>query len=156
MGGWHEVWEAIRGDFADLTDWSSLTILVVRLAVASVLGGLLGYQRARAGKAAGVRTHMLVSLGAAFFVLVPILARLDPEAVGRAIQGVITGVGFLGAGAILKPEGSGGIRGLTTAADIWLTAAIGVAAGAGLLVSSILCAIFALFILAWTNRAEEK
>lgn len=147
MGGWLEqIGVAIRDDFSDLLDISRLTRLVVRLLVAAFLGGLLGYERERAGKSAGIRTHMLVSLGAALFVLIPQQSGVSPGELTRVVQGVVTGIGFLGAGTILKDE-RGMIRGLTTAAGIWLTAAIGVAAGTGREASAILSTALALIIL---------
>jgi len=155
MQHWLEVvWEAIRADFSDLPDLFTLTRFFIRLLVASILGGMLGYQRTRAGKPAGLRTYMLVSVGAAFFVLVPLQADMPIEDLSRVIQGVITGIGFLGAGAILKGGGERSIRGLTTAAGIWLTAAIGVAAGMGQLVSATFCALGALVIFAVISQVE--
>lgn len=138
---------AIREDFSDLLDTARLTRLVVRILLAALLGGLLGYERERAGKSAGIRTHMLVSLGAALFVLVPQQAGVSPGDLTRVVQGLVAGIGFLGAGTILKDD-HGGIRGLTTAAGIWLTAAIGVAAGTGREGSAILSTALALLILA--------
>src|SRR4051812_32382330 len=130
MGAWlQQIGDALREDFSDLPDAGHVTRIVVRLAVAAALGGALGYERARAGKPAGLRTHMLVALGAALFVLVPQQAGVAAADMTRVLQGLATGIGFLGAGAILK-RGEG-VEGLTTAAGIWLTAAIGIAAGLG-------------------------
>jgi putative Mg2+ transporter-C (MgtC) family protein len=128
--------------------------IAIRLLIAALLGGLLGAQREAVGKAAGLRTHMLVAVGAAMFVLVPADMNVGQGDLGRAIQGVATGVGFLGAGAILKDGRQ--VSGLTTAAGIWLTAAIGVAVGAGRLWLPILCAIMALAILSWLTRVERR
>jgi putative Mg2+ transporter-C (MgtC) family protein len=111
------------------------------------LGGLLGLQREQHGKEAGVRTHMLVALGSALFVLVPLQAGADPQDVSRVIQGVIAGVGFLCAGSIIR-TGEDHIRGLTTAAGIWLTAAIGVAVGLGRETTAVVSTLLALGILA--------
>src|SRR5882724_1440419 len=106
--------------------------------LAAALGGCLGYERQVCGKAAGLRTHMLVSVGAALFVLVPQMAGMGTAELSRVIQGMLAGLGFIGAGAILKLSGKEEVRGLTTAANIWLTAAVGVAAGLGRELSAVL------------------
>ncbi len=111
--------------------------LALRLGGALLLGGTIGWNRERTHKAAGLRTHMLVSLGAAVFVLLPLQMNGSAgiEGLTRAVQGVATGVGFLGAGEILqvgRKVGGVKVRGLTSAASLWVTAAIGMAAGCGL------------------------
>jgi putative Mg2+ transporter-C (MgtC) family protein len=136
-----QIWTTIQSEFSDLGDLSDITRVCVRLLVALSLGALLGYERESAGSAAGLRTHMLVSMGAALFVLVPLQAGMRIEDMSRVIQGVIAGIGFLGAGAILKLRDEDQIKGLTTAAGIWLTAAIGVAAGLGMEMTAILSAL---------------
>ena len=146
MNWWDRVARTVAEEFSDVTDAEHVTRLAVRLLVAALLGGMLGLQRERHGKAAGVRTHMLVALGAAIFVLVPQQAGMKPEDLSRVVQGVIAGIGFLGAGSILK-SGDDRVRGLTTAAGIWLTAAIGVAAGMGREMTAALSALLALAIL---------
>ena len=147
MGTW---WEraagAGLGDFSDLPDEAAVTRLGLRLVLAAALGGALGYQRERAGKEAGMRTHMLVALGAALFVLVPQQAGMTSTDLSRVLQGVVAGIGFLGAGMIIKDEGR--VKGLTSAAGIWLTAAIGVAAGLGRGATAALSTVLALGILA--------
>jgi putative Mg2+ transporter-C (MgtC) family protein len=106
--------------------------ITVRLVSAALLGGVLGLNRNLRGKAAGLRTHALVSLGAALAVLTAdMIVGAERGAVTRAIQGIVAGVGFLGAGAILKTRSTRAIRGLTTASVIWLAATIGIACGAG-------------------------
>jgi putative Mg2+ transporter-C (MgtC) family protein len=130
----------------DVPDVAQFTRLTLRLLLAALLGGLLGFERERSGKAAGVRTHMLVSLGAALFVLVPRQAGTDPQDLTRIIQGVIAGVGFLCAGTILKDR-EGEVKGLTTAAGIWMTAAIGIAAGLGRKMTAVLSTLLALGVL---------
>src|SRR5690606_41096028 len=109
--------------------------VLLRLVLAALLGGLLGWQREVNGKAAGIRTHMLVSMGAALIVMVGQQAGGNAADLSRGLQGLIAGVGFLGAGTILKTENRGDegdqVKGLTTAAGIWLTAAIGASAGIG-------------------------
>ena len=112
----------------------SLQEISARLIVAVLFGAVVGLNRDLHGKPAGVRTHALVALGAALVVLASErLAGSDREAdvISRVAQGVITGVGFLGAGVILRDPGEGRVHGLTTAAAIWVTALFGVASGAG-------------------------
>ncbi len=149
---WLQIAEAIRQDFSDLPDVGSATQMIVRLMVAGLLGGMLGYEREKAGKAAGLRTHMLVAIGAALYVLVPQQAGVEVADMTRVLQGLVTGVGFLGAGSILKNADDGHVEGLTTAAGIWLTAAIGIAAGMGREASAILSTILALFVLSAVPR----
>lgn len=144
---WMEIWNAVVQEFSDLGDVSEITRVVVRLLVAIALGAMLGYERESVGASAGLRTHMLVCLGSALFVLIPLQAGMKIEDVSRVLQGVTAGVGFLGAGAILKSQHDGQITGLTTAAGVWLTAAVGVAAGMGREATAVLSAVFALIIL---------
>lgn len=140
-------WVTIQGEFSDLPNVADITRLCLRLLIAVILGGILGYERERSGAAAGFRTHMLVALGSALFVLVPLQAGTDLSDMSRVLQGVIAGIGFLGAGAILKSGEDQQVRGLTTAASIWLTAAIGIAAGMGRETTAVLSTLFALLIL---------
>ena len=107
--------------------------MVLRLLLAAALGAVIGYQRERAGKQAGLRTHILISSGAALITLVSIYGFGDVSDPARVAAGVVVGVGFLGAGVILHREG-GMVAGLTTAATIWVMAGVGLAAGAGLYV----------------------
>ena len=142
-----QIGAAIQAEFSDLGDVSTITTVCVRLVVAVALGALLGYEREHIGASAGLRTHMLVSLGSALFVLIPLQAGMEISDLSRVLQGVTAGVGFLGAGAILKSQDDNHIRGLTTAAGLWLTAAVGVAAGMGREATAVLSALFALAIL---------
>jgi putative Mg2+ transporter-C (MgtC) family protein len=116
----------------EVLGWATLA---ERLGLALAAGAVIGWDRARAGKPAGVRTHMVVSLGSCLFVLAPLAGGASVEAVSRAIQGVATGVGFLGAGEILHyfrtDEHRAKVRGLTSAAALWSTSALGVAAALG-------------------------
>lgn len=105
--------------------------MALRLLLATALGAIIGYQRERAGKQAGLRTHVLISAGAALITLVSIYGFGGIADPARVAAGVVVGVGFLGAGVILHREG-GIVAGLTTAATIWVVAGIGLAAGAGL------------------------
>jgi putative Mg2+ transporter-C (MgtC) family protein len=144
---WQQSWVAIQAEFSDLGDATAITLVCVRLLIAALLGALLGYERESVGASAGLRTHMLVSIGSALFVLIPLQAGMPLADVSRVLQGVTAGVGFLGAGAILKSQTDNQITGLTTAAGVWLTAAIGVAAGMGREGTAILSAILAWIIL---------
>jgi putative Mg2+ transporter-C (MgtC) family protein len=144
---WPEVWETVQSEFSDISDPAQMTRVFIRLTVAVVLGGLLGYERELRGTSAGLRTHMLVALGSALFIVVPLEAGISQNDISRVLQGVTAGIGFLGAGAIIKLDREQEIKGLTTAASIWLTAAIGVAAGMGREATAVLSALFALFIL---------
>jgi putative Mg2+ transporter-C (MgtC) family protein len=145
----------VREDFADITDVSQALRVLVRLLLAAVLGGAIGLERGLRGKAAGMRTHMLVAVGSAMFVLVPQQAGVSNADLSRVIQGLVAGIGFLGAGAILRQPAEDQVHGLTTAAGIWLTAAIGMAAGMGREVSAILCTVLALVVLAVMPPVES-
>ena len=125
-----DVFQAVAGEFSDLSA-PQAAALASRLLVAGLLGALLGWEREKRGKAAGLRTHILVAVGSAAFVAIPQQAGYGPDAISRVLQGLVAGIGFLGAGCILKSEADHQITGLTTAAGVWLTAAVGVAAGAG-------------------------
>lgn len=149
------IWGTLREEFSDLHDLAGFTRVFIRLMLAVILGGVLGYERQRSGKPAGLRTHMLVSLGAALFVLVPLQAGMPVNDVSRVLQGVIAGIGFLGAGAIIKMSEEGQIKGLTTAASIWLTAAIGVAAGMGREATAVFATLLALIILGALHKLDK-
>ena len=151
----HTVCNTLIEEFSDIPDAAQFTRISMRLLLAALLGGVLGYERESKGKAAGLRTHMLVALGAAFFVLIPQQAGASAADMTRIVQGVIVGIGFLGAGAIIKLIEQQETKGLTTAASIWLTAAIGVAAGFGREASALLGAAIALIILALLPRIEH-
>jgi putative Mg2+ transporter-C (MgtC) family protein len=118
-------------DLLSVPDAAYLARVTFRLGTAAVLGGLIGAEREYFGKAAGLRTHMTVALGCAAFVLIAVEGGTESADLSRVIQGVAAGIGFIGAGAILKRTDEEDIQGLTTAATIWLTAAVGVAAGTG-------------------------
>jgi len=139
--------EALRAEFSDVSDPAQLMRIVVRLLLAAALGAVLGYERERRGKAAGMRTHMLVAIGAALFVLVPQQAGMAVADMSRVIQGIVTGVGFLGAGAIIKHAPEHSVQGLTTAAGVWMTAAIGIACGLGRETTAVLSTMLALAVL---------
>jgi putative Mg2+ transporter-C (MgtC) family protein len=151
MAAW---WQGVAADFSDLPSLSQALQVTVRLLLAALLGGLLGWERGRAGKSAGLRTHMLVALGAAIFVLVPEQAGMSPADISRVVQGLAAGIGFLGAGTILKLDDEQKVKGLTTAAGIWLTAALGVAVGMGREATAVLGALLAFLILTVVYRLE--
>ena len=154
---WQQVWQTLQAEFADIGDARQLTQITVRLLIAAILGGILGFEREHKGKAAGVRTHMLVALGAALFVLVPQMSGNQADAMSRVVQGVIAGIGFLGAGTILKgkEDEEGHVKGLTTAAGLWMTAAIGVAAGMGRESTAVLSTLLALAVLSVMPRVVK-
>jgi putative Mg2+ transporter-C (MgtC) family protein len=152
---WIQLWEGVREDFSDLPSLALAARLVVRLLVAAILGGLLGFDREEKGKPAGLRTHMLVALGCALLVAMGESYGMASSDLSRVVQGIVTGIGFVGAGAILKMTEEGQVRGLTTSASIWMTAAVGVAAGLGKEVSAVLAAALALIILAVLPRIER-
>ena len=122
------IWQELTGG---LVDGTKVVRVAFRLVAAMLLGAVVGAERERAGQFAGLRTHILVALGAALLVVIPAVEQQDSEDVGRVIQGIATGIGFIGAGAVLKLRDREEIRGLTTAAAVWVTAAAGVAAGLG-------------------------
>ena len=156
---WQEIWNTVLSEFSDIPDATQVTRIVLRLLVAATLGGLLGYERERQGKSAGVRTHMLVAIGAALFVLIPQQAGASSTDLSRVLQGLIAGVGFLGAGAIIMGNREVETLGLTTAASIWVTAAIGVAAGMGRESTAVLSTLIALLILSvvpWIYRTKKQ
>jgi putative Mg2+ transporter-C (MgtC) family protein len=137
-----------------LPDLAGVVRIVLRAFTAALLGGVIGWERGRTGKDAGLRTHMLVSLGSALFVMAAVDLGAAPGDVSRVIQGVASGIGFLGAGAILKLSDKREIRGLTTAAGIWMTAATGLAAGLGRYGLAVLGGLMALLILAVVPSAQ--
>jgi putative Mg2+ transporter-C (MgtC) family protein len=139
--------------------WPSSHILlvsVVRLGLAALFGAVIGLQRERVRSTAGLRTHMLVSLGSAFFVLAAIESGATASDVSRVIQGLVAGVGFLGAGTILKIGDRAEVHGLTTAASIWMTAAVGTGAGLGQIWLPVLGALFGWIILGPIGKIEKR
>lgn len=150
-----QIWQIILGEFSDLKDAEQLTQAMVRLALAALLGAVLGYEREKRGRDAGLRTHILVSLGTAIIVVVPLQSGMELSDFSRVLQGIVAGVGFLGAGAIIKMDKYEEIRGLTTAASIWIAAAIGIAAGMGRGATAVISTLAALFVLAVLGRVER-
>lgn len=135
-------------------------IVALRLALAMLVGGLIGLNRDLRHKPAGVRTHALVSIGTALMVVVIAPPgsndALRIDALSRVMQGVLTGIGFLGAGVILRDPGTHHVSGLTTAATIWLTALLGVACGAGYYVATGLALGFSALAVLYGGRVERS
>src|SRR5687768_7442687 len=147
------LWEELtRG----LSDTRQLAQFIIRIIAATVLGAIVGFERERAGKPAGLRTHTLVCLGTAVFVLACGSVGMSSDGLSRVIQGIVTGIGFIGAGSILKLSEERDIRGLTTAAGIWMTAAIGVGVGLGSLGVAGLSTLLAVIILAVVGAVEAR
>lgn len=130
----------------------SETDLVLRIAIALVLGGLIGFQREKDDEPAGFRTHMLICLGATLFTVLSMefVGATDPS---RIASGLVTGIGFLGAGAIFKAENK--IKGLTTAADLWVLTAVGMAIGIGYFLAAVLTTI-AIFLILYLKKILVK
>jgi putative Mg2+ transporter-C (MgtC) family protein len=127
-------------------------VVVGRVALAALLGYLVGLERAYRGKDAGDRTFALIALGSAAFVGMAV--ELFPFSADRVVQGVIVGVGFLGGGVIFRAEGA--VHGLTTAAASWVAAAIGSIAGGGLYLSAVLVAVLAVVVLELHQVAQLR
>jgi putative Mg2+ transporter-C (MgtC) family protein len=127
--------------------------MFVRMVLAVVLGTVVGYEREHEGKPAGMRTHGMVALGAALFTVVSIYGFGSAGDPARIAAQIVTGVGFLGAGAILHQRGS--VRGLTTAASLWVTAAIGTAVGAGMYAMSVATAGLVFLVLRFGPRPRH-
>lgn len=154
MSVWDTIIRAAGEEFSGLNDIDFFVRLLIRLLLAILLGGIIGYEREQQGKAAGLRTHILVCLGAALFILLGDASGAVDDAMSRIIQGVIAGVGFLGAGTIIKNTQD--VRGLTTAASIWFTAAIGVGVGLGHVALSLFSTLLAVVVLHWMPVVFEK
>jgi putative Mg2+ transporter-C (MgtC) family protein len=153
---WDTIVSTLAVEFSDLTNPEALTQLVTRVLLATVLAALVGYERERRGSSAGLRTHMMVGLGVSLLVVASEQSGMEVESVSRVIQGVFAGIGFLGAGAIIKQDASDQIRGLTTAATLWATAAIATAAGLGREGTAIIATVLALVILSVLLRLEKR
>jgi putative Mg2+ transporter-C (MgtC) family protein len=136
-------------------DWQVFFDEIARLGVAALLGGALGFEREWKGHWAGLRTHMMVSMGSALFIVGGM--ELAPDHLGdttRVIQGVASGIGFLGAGTILKLNDQREIKGLTTASSIWLASALGIVCGLGEFGLAAAAALVSLFVLAALHPVE--
>jgi putative Mg2+ transporter-C (MgtC) family protein len=147
------IWEDM---FSGFDNTQHMGKIIARLVTAVLLGGIVGYERLRERKAAGLRTHMLVSLGSCLFTLVALETEMQNQDLSRVIQGIATGVGFLGAGTILKLSEQHKIEGLTSAATIWMTAAVGMTVGVGWLWPAILAVVLAWAILSTMHSLERR
>lgn len=133
-----------------------VTQVLLRLLAAVLAGAVVGYERELAGKAAGLRTHILVSLGTCLFVLAGSSYGMSSDGLSRVIQGIVTGIGFIGAGSILKLEDKKDIQGLTTSAGIWMTAAIGVTVGLGEIGLALISAVLTVIVLSLLRSFEKE
>jgi putative Mg2+ transporter-C (MgtC) family protein len=125
--------------------------LVVRLVIALLLGGLVGLERELRHKPAGLRTHMIVSIGACLFTLISIYSfNADPA---RVASGIVTGIGFIGAGTIIATQGK--IYGITTAASLWVVASIGLAVGTGSYLLALVTSVI-VFLVLLLQKFEKK
>ena len=137
-------------------DWPVFWDDLTRLGAAALLGGALGLEREWKGHWAGLRTHMMVSIGCAILVVAALdVAGPQREAVTRVIQGIASGIGFLGAGTILKLDRKQEIKGLTTAGSIWLAAALGTTAGLAQYPLAVAAALISLFVLGVLGPLEK-
>jgi putative Mg2+ transporter-C (MgtC) family protein len=141
-----------------IPDARELAVILIRLFAAVLFGAAIGYERETAGKAAGLRTHILVTAGTTVFVLGGIAAGMNAnsDAISRVIQGIVTGIGFVGAGSILKREDEQNIQGVTTSAGIWMAAAIGVTVGLGGLGLALMATVLTLIVLRATLWFENS
>lgn len=123
---------------------------IFQLLLAIGLGALIGFERQLRHRPAGLRTHMLVSLGATIFTVISLSFDVEPS---RIAAGIVTGIGFLGAGSIIAHKGH--IRGITSAATLWIVAAIGLSVGVGEYVIAIISAVF-VFVILQLGRIEKR
>lgn len=130
--------------------------MLLRLLVAAAGAAIIGFEREHSHKSAGLRTHMLVAIGTCVFVLTAVEAGAEVKDVTRVIQGTAAGIGFIGAGAILKLTDRERVRGLTTAAGVWATAALGAAAALGRLWIVAFATALTWFVLSVLERFEPK
>lgn len=128
--------------------------MLIRLVVAVLLGSLVGYERERQGKLAGLRTHAMVALGAALFTVVSLYGFGENGDTSRVAAMIVSGIGFLGAGAILHERGR--VQGLTTAASLWVTAAIGIAVGVGMMWMSVATTALVFSVLRFAPSVRPK
>ncbi len=135
--------------------------IFLRLFVATLIGTVLGLNREIHGKPAGMRTHALVSLGAALITLISLelstqKGLVDGSAVLRTVQGVMAGIGFLGGGVILRDDSHQSVHGLTTAASVWVVASLGIACGAGQWLTALMALALTLIVLVFLARIEAR
>lgn len=133
-----------------LTPWLTLD-LVIRLLIAAILGGAIGYEREQADKQAGFRTNILVCMGAALFTIASMYGFGGLSDPARVAAGIVVGIGFIGAGTIIRRE-AGVVTGITTAATVWVVAGVGLAIGSGLYILAVVTAVIAFFALRFPSR----
>lgn len=133
-----------------LTPWLTLD-LVIRLLIAAILGGAIGYEREQADKQAGFRTNILVCMGAALFTIASMHGFGGLSDPARVAAGIVVGIGFIGAGTIIRRE-AGVVTGITTAATVWVVAGVGLAIGSGLYILAVVTAVIAFFALRFPSR----
>jgi putative Mg2+ transporter-C (MgtC) family protein len=146
------LWEELT---AGLTDHDHLLRVLIRLFAAILLGAFIGRQRVSPGKPSGLRTHILVCLGTTAILLSCSIEAISPDGVSRVIQGIVTGIGFLGAGSILKTSEDHLVHGLTVSARLWTTAAVGIEIGLGEIGIALITAILASFVVAFASILER-
>jgi len=144
-----------------LVDIQTELVIILHLIISILLGGLIGYDRERDGNNAGIRTYAAVCLGATVFTSVANHISGDPGSVSRIVANIITGIGFLGAGIIFRGDAKTGVQGLTSAATIWATAAVGVAVAVNMFIIAVFSALMLFFILSlhhykWYMKWKEK
>jgi putative Mg2+ transporter-C (MgtC) family protein len=137
-------------------DMHQLVRVTLRLSAALAIGTLIGLQRELTHKPAGLRTHMLLALGTALFVLGAAESGMHLDSLSRIVQGLATGIGFLGGGAILKLTNEREIHGLTTAAGIWMTAAASAAAALGQIAAALIGTLLGLLVLIVFHKIEKE
>jgi len=141
---------------AGLNNFGQVERVLLRVIAATLLGAVVGIEREQAGKPAGLRTHILVSLGTAIVVLACAGSQMSMDGLSRVIQGIVTGIGFIGAGSILKLDQERHIQGLTTAAGLWMTAAIGIACGLGTIGLALIATVMTLIVLRVLQVIEDR
>lgn len=149
------LWSELTSGFPDGRQFA---VVVIRLIAALTFGAVIGFERQRAGKAAGLRTHILVTTGTATFILACLSAGMNTnsDGISRVIQGIITGIGFVGAGSIIKSDMDRRVQGVTTSAGIWMSAAIGVTVGLGRIGLAMIATLLSLLILRVTVYFEGR
>jgi putative Mg2+ transporter-C (MgtC) family protein len=147
------LWQELTTGFPDRT---RLAVVVIRVIAAVLLGGFLGIERERTGKPAGFRTHILVCLGTALVVLACTEVKMSVDGLSRVVQGIVTGIGFIGAGSILKLSEQREIKGLTTAAGLWMTAIIGISVGLGALGLAVIGTLLTLLVLGLEHVVDSR
>lgn len=136
--------------------WQLFVAVLVRVGCAVFFGGIIGYERETTGKPAGIRTHILVCVGTAFFMVPSAITAMSADGLSRIIQGIGAGIGFLGAGTIIRDPQGATVQGLTSAATIWATAAIGISVGLGQIWIALLGVIVVWFVLRILGAIEQR